>query len=222
MGQARGEKWLRRYGGQIFLRVVLQQGPANPARKPRVYAATERFIEAADWVVWQLTGVETRNACTAGYKAMVQDGRYPSRDFFAALDPRFADIVETRWAAICPAGRRAGGLTRGMAAQTGLPPGIAVAVANVDAHVTAPAVQVTEPGRMVMIMGTSTCDILVGDELQEVEGMCGVVRDGIFQDTMAMKPGRAAWAISSPGVSIRSCPPEYHDRARAGGLDLHA
>jgi L-ribulokinase len=35
-----------------------------------VYEAADRLLEAADWVVWQLTGRETRNACTAGYKAI--------------------------------------------------------------------------------------------------------------------------------------------------------
>ena len=34
-----------------------------------------------------------RNACTAGYKGIYQDGTYPSRDFLAALNPDFADFV---------------------------------------------------------------------------------------------------------------------------------
>ena len=45
---------------------------------PEVYARADRLIEAADWVVWRLTGVETRNACTAGYKAHLP-GRRASR-----------------------------------------------------------------------------------------------------------------------------------------------
>ena len=60
---------------------------------PAIYARAERWIEAADWITWQLTGVETRNACTAGYKAIWSkaDG-FPSQDYFAALDPRLAAI----------------------------------------------------------------------------------------------------------------------------------
>ena len=52
-----------------------------------------------------------------------------------------------------------------------------MAVANVDAHVAAPAATVTEPGTMVLIMGTSICHILLGAEPALVEGMCGVVED---------------------------------------------
>jgi L-ribulokinase len=222
LGQARGEEWVRRYGGKYSSEWFFSKALQILQEDAEIYAASERFIEAADWVVWQLTGVETRNICTAGYKAMVIDGRFPSRDFFAALDPRFADITETRMSNhFMPLGACAGRLTEEAAAWTGLMPGIAVAVANVDAHVTAPAVRVTEPGHMVMIMGTSTCDILIGDSLQEVEGMCGVVQGGVLPDTYGYEAGQSgvgdifAWCVE------HIVPPAYHDRARVDGLDLH-
>ena len=80
---------------------------------PELYAAADRLIEVVDWVVWRLTGVETRNACTAGYKALwsKRDG-FPSRDDFAALDPRFADVVDDKMLReLQPVGARAGGLS---------------------------------------------------------------------------------------------------------------
>ncbi len=60
---------------------------------PEVYAEMAHFVEAADWIVWQLCGTLSRNACTAGYKGIYQDGTYPSRDFLAELNPDFADFV---------------------------------------------------------------------------------------------------------------------------------
>ncbi|MGZ6387915.1 MAG: ribulokinase [Ktedonobacterales bacterium] len=222
LGHARAEEWVRRYGGKYSSEWFFSKALQILQEDPEIYAASERFIEAADWVVWQLTGVETRNICTAGYKAMMIDGRYPARDFFAALDPRFADITETRMGSqFAPLGACAGRLTTEAAAWMGLPPGIAVAVANVDAHVTTPAVRVTEPGHMVMIMGTSTCDILVGDSLQDVEGMCGVVHGGVLPDAYGYEAGQSgvgdifAWCVE------HIVPPEYHDRARVFGLDVH-
>src|SRR5690606_2685681 len=123
-----------------------------------LYARTERWVEAADWIVWQLCGRYVRNACTAGYKGIYQDGAYPSRDFLAALNPDFAGFVDDKLAhEIGQLGSVAGRLTAQAAAWTGLPEGIAVAVGNVDAHVTAPAAQATQPGQLVAIMGTSTC-----------------------------------------------------------------
>src|SRR5439155_4042384 len=163
----RGEAWLPRYGGKISSEWFFAKALQILDEAPHAYDRAARLIEAADWVVWQLTGVETRNNCTAGYKAIwsKRDG-FPERDYFAALDPRFADVVEEKMSrAIVPIGSRAGGLSESAAALTGLRAGTAVAVANVDAHASAPAAAVTEPGTMVVIMGTSNCHILLGTEL---------------------------------------------------------
>ncbi len=152
----------------------------------------DRWIEAADWIVWQLCGSETRNVCTAGYKGIYQDGSYPSREYCASLDPRFADFVADKLEhPLSPLGGRAGGLTAEAAAWTGLPEGIAVAIGNVDAHVTAPAAQATGPGQMVAIMGTSTCHVMNGDTLHEVPGMCGVVEGGITDGLYGYEAGQS-------------------------------
>jgi L-ribulokinase len=212
--------WLDRYGGKIssewFFSKVLQ----ILDEAPEVYRASERLIEAADWVVWQLCGVETRNTCTAGYKAIYQDGQYPDQEYLAALHPELANVVETRMQApLAPLGGRAGDLTEEAARWTGLKPGIAVAVANVDAHVTAPAAGVIEPGRMVMIMGTSTCHMVMGDSLHNVPGMCGVVDGGIVPGLYGYEAGQSGVGDIFAWFVDHAVPPEYH--AAAQGKDLH-
>ncbi|MCC7207754.1 MAG: ribulokinase [Anaerolineae bacterium] len=217
-----GQDWLDRYGGKISSEWFFSKALQILNEAPDVYRAADRFIEAADWVIWQMCGVETRNACTAGYKAMVQGGAYPPREYFAALHPDFADVVDTKMMRdFAQLGDRAGGLTAEMAKATGLKEGIAVAVANVDAHVTAPAVKATGTGQMVMIMGTSICHMVCGDTLQTVEGMCGVVQDGIIPGLYGYEAGQSgvgdifAWFVNN------AVPPEYHVAAQAAGMDLH-
>src|SRR5262249_17482682 len=182
IARERGEAWLDRYGGKISSEWFFPKAWQILDEAPAVYAAADRLLEAADWVVWQLTGVETRNECTAGYKAMwsKRDG-FPPDDFFKALDPRMEHIVDEKLSrTLQPLGAKAGGLTEQAARWTGLRPGTAVAVANVDAHVAVPAASVTEPGRMVIIMGTSNCHMVIGSEEREVPGICGYVQDGII------------------------------------------
>jgi L-ribulokinase len=224
VARATGEPWLDRYGGKISSEWFFAKTLQILDEAPAVYAAADRLIEAADWIVWQLTGEETRNACTAGYKAMWSraDG-FPDPSFFAALDPRLADVVDTRMRReVVPAGGRAGGLSEAAAAWTGLRPGTAVAVANVDAHVAVPAATVTEPGRMVMIMGTSTCHMVLADEDRLVPGMCGSVEDGILPGLFGYEAGQScvgdhfAWFVES------AVPARYHEAARARGMDIHA
>lgn len=218
-----GEPWLARYGGKIssewFFSKVLQ----ILDEAPEVYHAADRLIEAADWVVWQLCGVETRNTCTAGYKAIYQDGTFPRREYLAALHPDLADVVDTKMKReLSPLGGRAGDLTEEAARWMGLRPGIAVAVANVDAHVTVPAARVTDTGVMVMIMGTSTCHMVLGDRLVEVPGMCGVVDGGIIPGYYGYEAGQSgvgdifAWFVDN------AVPPEYHAAAEQAGMNLHA
>src|SRR5450755_2239199 len=180
LAHARGEPWIARYGGKISAEWQFAKA-LQLVEDPDTYHATQRWIEAADWIIWQLTGTETRNACTAGYKGIWQDGSYPSRDFLAALNPDFAGFAEDKLTyPISALGTRAGALTAEAADWTGLPEGIAVAVGNVDAHVTAPAAQAVEPGQMVLIMGTSTCHVINSAGLAEVPGMCGVVDGGVI------------------------------------------
>ena len=113
LAAARGERWLPRYGGRTSSEWFLAKSLQILDEAPAIYAAADRLIEAADWIVWQLTGVETRNSCTAGYKAQWSTaGWLPDPAFLGALDARFADLVDTPHVARRPAiGERAGEMT---------------------------------------------------------------------------------------------------------------
>jgi L-ribulokinase len=218
----RGEAWLPRYGGKISSEWFFSKALQIFQEAPDIYNAADRMLEAADWVIWQLTGVETRNACTAGYKAIMQDGSYPSNAYFGALAPGFANVVDEKMSReFAQLGGRAGSLTPQAAAWMGLKSGIAVATANVDAHVTVPAVGVVGTGAMVLIMGTSTCHILNSDRIETVEGMCGVVNGGVLPGLYGYEAGQSgvgdifAWWVKN-GV-----PQEYYDAAKSAGVDIH-
>ena len=217
----RKEAWLPRYGGQISSEWELAKGLQILEEAPDVYQKMWKFVEAADWIIWQLCGTYVRNACTAGYKGNLQDGKYPSREYFAALNPDFADFEEKIAHTIGELGDSAGPLTYEAATWTGLPAGIAVAVGNVDAHVTAPAAKATEPGQMVAIMGTSTCHVMNHDAITEVPGMCGVVDGGIVSGLYGYEAGQSgvgdifAWYVNN------QVPQEYFEEASAAGTSIH-
>src|SRR4051812_21694579 len=188
----RNEAWLPRYGGKISSEWEFAKALQVLDEDAELYARMDRWVESADWIVWQLCGNETRNACSAGYKAIRQDGHYPTREYLAALDPDFAEFVAQKIEGpVHELGARAGGLIKQAAEWTGLSEGIAVAVGNVDAHVTAPACQAIEPGQMVAIMGTSTCHVMNHDTLAEVPGMCGVVDGGIVSGVYGYEAGQS-------------------------------
>ena len=218
----RGEAWLGRYGGLISSEWEFAKGLQLLEESPATYAAMEHWVEAADWIVWQLCGSYVRNACTAGYKGIHQDGTYPTRDFLAELNPDFAGFVTDKLSPVSgQLGATAGRLTAEAAAWTGLPEGIVVAVGNVDAHVTAPAAQATEPGQMVAIMGTSTCHIMNGEVLRDVPGMCGVVDGGITPGLWGYEAGQSGVGDIFNWLVTNAVPSSYTDEAAARDLSAH-
>src|ERR1700722_7695870 len=217
----RGEKWINRYGGKISSEWQFAKALQVLDEDFELYQRAERWIEAADWIIWQLCGTETRNAGTAGYKGIFQDGQYPSRDFLAALDERFAGFAADKLAhPISPLGGLAGRLRPAAAALTGLPAGIAVAVGNVDAHVTVPAAGPVAVGKMVAIMGTSTCHVMNGAELAEVPGMCGAVDGGIVAGLWGYEAGQSGVGDIFAWFTSNGVPGEFAEEARRHGVPL--
>ena len=196
LANSRNESWIKRYGGKISSEWAFAKGLQLFEEDPEIYQEMDHWIEAADWITWQLCGTYVKNVCTAGYKEVYQDGKYPSRDFLHALnpDPRFQNFFDEKIAwPLSQLGSVAGGLTAEAAQWTGLIEGTVVAVGNVDAHVTAAAAQAVSSGQMVAIMGTSTCHVMVAEILVDVPGMCGVVEGGIV-------PGKLGYEAGQSGV----------------------
>ena len=223
IAEQRGEEWLKNYGGKISSEWAIPKLMQICDEAPEIYSAMDRWIEAADWIVWMMTGNETRNSCTAGYKAIWNKRKgYPSREFFKALNPMLENCVEEKLGkVITPLGERAGTITPEFADKTGLSEGTVVSIGNVDAHVCVPSVSIDGPKKMLAIIGTSTCHILMGEEEKQAPGMCGVVEDGVMPGLFGYEAGQScvgdhfAWLVDN-------CVPEsYHKEAKANGMDIH-
>lgn len=223
LARARGEAFLKRYGGRVSSEWMIPKLMEILREAPKVYEAADAFVEAADWVVFKLTGNRTRSSCCAGYKAFwnKKEG-YPSKDFYRELDARLEHVTEDKLrGTVYSQGEKAGELTEEMAEKLGLMPGMAVGTANVDAHVSLPAVGITKPNQLLMIMGTSTCGIMCSQEEKMVPGICGVVEDGVL-------PGLYGYEAGQPCVGdhfewfVKNCVPgSYYAEAEERQMDIH-
>lgn len=223
IAEQRGEAFLQRYGGKISSEWMIAKIWQILNEAPEIYEQTDRFVEATDWVTSKLTGNLVRNSCTAGYKSIwhKKDG-YPSKAFFKALDPRLEDLTDTKLRGeVVSIGTKAGELTEEMAKITGLNAGMAISVGNVDAHVSVPAMGVAEPGKLVMAMGTSICSLLLGEEEKEVEGMCGVVEDGIIPGFYGYEAGQSAVGDIFEWYVDYAVPASVEQEAAERGLNVH-
>jgi len=228
LAHERGEEFIKRYGGRISSEWMFPKALQILREAPEIYRTAARIIEGGDWIVWQLTGNEKRSACQAGYKALwekpaASGGRgYPSKEFLKALDPAFELFVDEKLSHdIYPIGSVAGELKSDMAKLTGLKEGTPVATAYIDAHSAVPGTSVTEPGKMVMVMGTSTCHMVLGREKVLAEGVAGVVEDGIIPGYFGYESGQSAVGDIFAWYVKNGVPADYLAEARKKKVDIH-
>ena len=223
VAEARGEKWLNNYGGKVSSEWAIPKIWQLLDEAPEIYEKMDRYIEAADWIVQQMTGVETRNSCCAGYKALWNKNTgFPSNDFFKALDPRLEHVIDKKFGReILPLGTKAGGITAQMAKLTGLKEGTAVAVGDIDAHIFVPAAGISKNGEMLVIMGTSNCHMMISDVEKQVQGICGVVADGIMPGFYGYEAGQGCVGDHFQWFIDNCLPKKYYDEAAEQGISIH-
>ncbi len=213
---AGGEPWLARYGGKISSEWMMPKALEILENAPDVYHAADRFVEAADWVVWQLTGTCIRNSCSAGYKAQwnKKDG-FPRREFLELLDPDLSDLFDAKLRGpVVPPGRKVGPLTAHWSGHLGLPGSTVVASPIIDAHAAAIGGGSARPGDLFMIMGTSTCHLLLADSEILVQGVSGVVEGGIIDGLFGYEAGQAASGDIFRWFTENAVPDQYRLLAR--------
>jgi|TARA_B100001964_G_scaffold163687_1_gene179684 L-ribulokinase len=222
LARQESEPWLKRYGGLISSEWLFPKTLQIFRESRECFNSTKRFIEGGDWVVWKLVGRETRSACQAGYKALWNNVTgYPSNLFLEKLNKGFSQLTNKLGKEIYPVGTCSGGLTVEMASRLKLLPGTPVGTAIIDAHSAVAGVGVADPGKMTMVMGTSTCHMVLDQKEVFAEGAAGVVRDGIIPGYYGYESGQAAVGDIFAWITEYGVPETYHNESKKSGLSLH-
>lgn len=169
----------------------------------RVADSAYSWMEHCDWMTAWLTGNTKpesilRSRCAAGHKAMwrAEWGGLPSEAFLSRLDERLAKMRRTFSQDTHTSDMCAGTIAPELAKELGLPETVKVGVGAIDAHVGAVGASISE-GALTRIMGTSTCDILVGsyDSVgdRQIRGICGQVDGSVIPGLMGFEAGQAAF-----------------------------
>jgi L-ribulokinase len=168
---------------------------------PSVFDAASSWVECADFVPGLLTGITDplrmkRSRCAAGHKAMFNDnwGGLPAEDFLAKLHPKLGELRRRLYTQSFASDTTAGRLIPSWAKRLNLPAGIPVAVGGFDAHLGAVGSGVA-PGKLIKIIGTSTCDIAVWPNarpLADIPGLCGIVDGSVLPGYFGLEAGQSA------------------------------
>ncbi|MBN2211607.1 MAG: ribulokinase, partial [Sedimentisphaerales bacterium] len=167
----------------------------------KVFAAAHTWVEHADWMPAVLTGTThpskiKRCRCAAGHKGMFNSswGGYPAKDFLAKLDAKMGAFRDTLSNETYAVDTKAGNLTPEWAGKLGLKAGIPVAMGAFDAHLGAVGSGIGA-GKVVKIIGTSTCDMAVWPidaDLPDIPGICGIVDGSILPGFFGLEAGQSA------------------------------
>ena len=216
-------EWLKHYGGAISSEWMLPKVLEIIREDEELYNETDRFVEAGDWIVWQLAGLESHSICTTGFKAAWnQETGYPDKEYLGRLDERLTNIVGDKLGTdIKKMSECAGYVTQEAAALTGLKEGTPVMPAFVDAHAALPALGITSPGKLLLIMGTSTCHILLGEKEIYVPGISGYVKDGIVDGYYAYEAGQACVGDCFDWFVKKCVPGSYFEEAKEQGVSIY-
>ena len=204
------------YSSEWFFSKIFHCLRADPA----VFDAASSWVECCDFIPGLLTGstdplVIKRSRCAAGHKAMFNDawGGLPEEGFLAQLHPKLGGLRRRLYGKSFTSDTVAGKLTSQWAGRLRLPAGIPVAVGAFDAHLGAVGSGV-RPGRLIKIIGTSTCDIAVWPNsrpLLDIPGLCGIVDGSVLPGFFGLEAGQSAvgdifnWFVSTirPGGAAK-------------------
>ena len=222
LAECRDEAWLKAYGGRVSSEWALPKILQILREAPKLYNETARFMEAADYLVSKLVGKEIHSLPFAGYKGLYHNNAYPSNDFMTALDQGLDGVVGTKLSEkIVDFSAPAGTLCQEGADLTGLPVGTVVAAPQIDAHAAMPALQITDAGELMLIMGTSSCQIVNAGESKDVSGICGYVPDGVIPGLVSYEAGQSAVGDIFDWFVKNCVPAAYAQEADARNINLH-
>lgn len=169
----------------------------------KVREAAWTWIEHADWIPAVLAGLGSandikRSRCAWGHKAMWHEswGGLPPLDFLTSLDPWLANVKNHTPAQTWTSDSKAGLLCPAWAQKLGLPEGIPIGVGAFDCHMGAVGAGI-QPGWLVKVMGTSTCDIMIASHQamdgKLVKGICGQVDGSVVPGWVGLEAGQSAF-----------------------------
>ncbi len=217
-----GDSWMNNNSGKMSSEYFLPKVWQILDESEAVYKNADLFIEACDWINLYLTGSLTRGYMIAAYKECYRKGEgYPPRSFLEKLDPRLANVFETKMTGeIVMQGKPAGYLTEEAAEKYCLRKGIPVASSVPDAHVGGFALGVHNCGEMFGIFGTSNCYYLMGKEYVDVPGICGCAIDGIYPGLYAFEAGLCCFGDHFAWVAEKIAPASYKEEAEKRGVSV--
>ena len=223
VARERKESWLNFYGDWLSGELFMPKAVELAVNDPEVFERTHNLIEAADWIVWKLTGEVTRSAALAGCNSLYRyDTGYPSKEYFKAVYPEAENVPDKLVGRIAPLGSCAGYLVPEMAAKLGLLVGTPVGVGMIDSHSAVMGCGASQIGDMVSTIGTSANNMLNAVEGPGIPGIYSAAPDANIPGLFGYEGGQNCVGDALAWYVDNCVPASYVEAAKAEGVNIHA
>ena len=214
-------RWFRKLGHNISSEWAIPKIYETFLQAPAIFHAAVYFMAAGDWITTILTGKLNRNNCALGFKTFWTEEDGLPFDYFISMNEEFGHSLPDKLAGpIKKIGEMAGKLTNEWAEKLKLPAGLPVAACIIDAHSAILGNGVSKSGTLLMVMGTSTCHLMVHEKEREIAGISGVVKDAIIPGLYAYEAGQPAVGDLFGSFVKQHVPAPYEVEAMEKGLSL--
>lgn len=215
------QPWLKYYGGKVNSEWLFPKLLQIYEEAYEVFENMYAFVEAGDYIVWQLTGRKSANLDAAGFKALwTEEYGYPSEDFLNSLSSGFSSALSKLNGKIIHTGENAGFVCEKAAKEYGLSTKTAVSASILDAHAAVCAVGANRSGDMLIVLGTSNSHMLIDKSLNFADGICGVVKDGFMRGFYSYESGQCCVGDCFQWFIDNCVPKSYFDRANEKNLSI--
>jgi len=223
LAKERGEAFLGRTGGTISSEWTLPKILEIRDRDPEVYAMVDTAFDLCEYLTYCLTGELKRSMGSMCYKSLwSQDLGFPSEGYLNALRPGFAkEYRHLLRGEVCIPGQKVGVLRPELCEKYGLSGEIAVATGVLDGHTGQIALGALKAGDGALVVGTSNVLSIQTTLLKDVEGICGIARDGQTPGLCGLDTGQNCTGDMLEWFVENAVPQSVADEAKAEGVSVH-
>ena len=220
IGNSSDQDWLSHYGYNVTSEWMIPKILELKNKAPELLSEVAHIMEAGDWVVSTLIKENVRSNCSRGYKSFWNEEQGFFYDFYQAVDAELPLIIEEKLEGkLVKIGEQAGTLADEWSQALGLPTGLPIAAAIIDAHSALLGIGSVQPNQFTMVMGTSTCHLMLNEEQKKIPGISGSVRDAIVPNLYAYEAGQSAVGDLFQYV-IKQAPHHYVEEATAQNVSI--
>jgi FGGY-family pentulose kinase len=193
---------LRYCGGDVPAEWPLPKLLWLKEQQPDLWQRATYVVEQMSWLTHRLTGTWTTPLNSAAakwhYRATGSETSPKGWPISLLKSVQLEDAVDKLPQTVIPMGAKAGELTVQAASELGLRPGIAISMSGIDAHAGMIGMNVTEPGTLALITGTSTCQLAQARTATFDPGLWGPFEDAVIVGEWTLEAGQ-----SSTGGTVR-------------------